>query len=204
MVCVTLLGARRIMEQSPERIIFGNRSEKIKPPRTYIFLTFFEIRNNHTIIPCYNLGTKLCMFFNSNCVVKITVTRLLVLIISYGMLNSNKCSSGFKGTGGGGGADAFFSGIRAPADPKGLLCTILRYPFWLTDLKNFPKAPLAPIYFRERAPKKRNFLVKIFQKVPRNAFLACFLKNLPAVQKKWSKWGSNLRESSENQFGRPK
>ena len=40
----------------------------------------------------------------------------------------------------------------------------------------------------ERAPKKRNFLVKIFQKVPKNAFfLACFFKILPAAQKVFTK-----------------
>ena len=45
--------------------------------------------------------------------------------------------------------------------------------FWLTDPKVFLKAPLAPKYINfegERAPKKRNFLVKIFQKVPKKTF----------------------------------
>ena len=66
------------------------------------------------------------------------------------------------------------------------LCTILRYPFLVMDPKNFLKVPLAPIYTNfegERAPKKRKFLVKIFQKVPENAFLACFFKTLRTVQK---------------------
>ena len=69
-------------------------------------------------------------------------------------------------------------------------------------------APLAPIYtyFKgERAPKKRNFLVKIFQKVPKNAFLACFFKILPAAQKFGPKHGLlSDWESSENLFDRPK
>ena len=34
-----------------------------------------------------------------------------------------------------------------PCRPKGSpLCTILRYPYFVTDPKNFVKAPLAPIY----------------------------------------------------------
>ena len=37
--------------------------------------------------------------------------------------------------------------------------------------------------------KKRNFPIKIFQKLPENAFLACFFKNLPAAQKFWPKQG---------------
>ena len=58
--------------------------------------------------------------------------------------------------------------------------------FWPTDPKIFLKAPLAPIYAifeGERAPKKRIFFVKIFQKVPKNGFFDCFFKNLPAAQK---------------------
>ena len=31
----------------------------------------------------------------------------------------------------------------------------------------------------------RNFLVKVLQKVPKNA---CFFQNLPAAQQIWSKW----------------
>ena len=41
----------------------------------------------------------------------------------------------------------------------------------VTVLKNFIKAPLAPILLilrEERAPKKSNLLVKTFQKVPKN------------------------------------
>ena len=43
----------------------------------------------------------------------------------------------------------------------------------------------------ERAPKKRGFLVKVFQKVPttKNAFLVCFFKILPAAHKVWPKQG---------------
>ena len=67
-----------------------------------------------------------------------------------------------------------------PCRPKGSpLCTILRYPYLVTDPKNFLKAPLAPIYtyFRgERVPKKRNFFGQNFLKSAKNAFLACFSK----------------------------
>ena len=77
---------------------------------------------------------------------------------------------GFKG-GGGGGRTPLPSGIRPPADPKGPpFDTFSEIP---TDPKIFLKAPLAPIYTNfegERAPKKRYFFVKIFQKVPKNGF----------------------------------
>ena len=88
---------------------------------------------------------------------------------------------------GGGGADALPSGIRPPADPKGPpFDTFSEIHFWPTDPKIFLKAPSAPIYTNfegERAPKKRDFFVKIFQKLPKNGFFDCFFKNLPAAQK---------------------
>ena len=79
-----------------------------------------------------------------------------------------------------------FLGIRPPADLKGPLCTILRYPYLVTDPKKFLKAPSPPIYTnfegRVRA-KKRDFLVKTFQKVLKNAFFGLFFNILPAAQK---------------------
>ena len=53
----------------------------------------------------------------------------------------------------------------------------------------------------ECAPKKRNFLVNIFQKVPKTPFknFACGTENLVAKRVFIVIW-----ESSENQFGRPK
>ena len=70
-----------------------------------------------------------------------------------------------------------FDPLPTQSDP---LCTILRYPYLVTaDPKSFLRAPLEPIYTNfegggggggERAPKKRNFLVKVFRKVPKNAF----------------------------------
>ena len=64
--------------------------------------------------------------------------------------------------------------------------------FGTTDPKIFLKAPLAPLNTNiegERAPKKKDLFVKIFQKVPKNGFLTCFFKNLPAAQKIWPKQG---------------
>ena len=63
------------------------------------------------------------------------------------------------------------------------LGTILGYPYLVTDPKNFLKAPIYTNFEGEPAPKKRDFLVEIFQKVPKNAF---FFKNLPATQNIWS------------------
>ena len=49
------------------------------------------------------------------------------------------------------------------------------------------------------APRKRDFLVKIFQKVPKNASSGFFFKNLPAAQIICSKWGlySDLGEQQQ-------
>ena len=69
-------------------------------------------------------------------------------------------------------------GIRPPADPKvPPFDTFSEIHFWPTDPKIFLKAPLAPIYTNfegERAPKKRNFFGKTFQKVPKNGFFDSF------------------------------
>ena len=67
------------------------------------------------------------------------------------------------------------------------LCTIVRY----CEVFGFdPKIFLeCTIFEGERAPKKRVFLVNIFQNKPKNAFLDCFFKNLLAAQKFWSKKG---------------
>ena len=111
--------------------------------------------------------------------------------------------------GGGGGADAPPSGIRPPADPKGPpFDTFSEIHFWPTDPKIFLKAPLAPIYTNfegERAPKKRDFFVKIFQNCPKTAFLTVFSK-ICLRRRKFSQSRAKtvLWESSKNQFGRPK
>ena len=54
------------------------------------------------------------------------------------------------------------------------------------DPKNFLKAPVAPIYtsFEGGARvEKRDFLVKIFQKVPKNAFFGLFFQNYGRARK---------------------
>ena len=82
--------------------------------------------------------------------------------------------------GGGGGANTFPKGFDPLPTQRVPLCIILRYPLWMNDLKIFLKAPLAPLYTsfdggeRAEKPKKWDFLVEIFQKVHKNAFLACF------------------------------
>ena len=90
------------------------------------------------------------------------------------------------------------------------ICTILRYPFLVMDLKNFLKAPLASMYtnFEEgSARRKQNaiFWSKFPKKCLKTLFLACFSKF--CLQRR--KFGQNrdktvLWESSKNQFGRPK
>ena len=62
------------------------------------------------------------------------------------------------------------------------------------------------ILSEDRAPKKRNFLVKIFQKVPKNAFFGLFFQNFACCPNNLAKIGTKtvLWESSKNQFGRPK
>ena len=72
--------------------------------------------------------------------------------------------------------------------PKGSpFDTFSEIHFWPTDPKIFLKAPSATIctnFEGERAPKKRDFFVKFFQKVHKNGFFDCFFfKNLPAAQK---------------------
>ena len=111
-----------------------------------------------------------------------------------------------EGGGGGGGRTPPSSGIRPPADPKGPpFDTFSEIHFWPTDPKIFLKAPWAPIYTNfggARAKKKRNFFVKIFQKV---AFLTVFSKICLRCTKFCQYKGKTvLWESSKNQFGRPK
>ena len=77
-----------------------------------------------------------------------------------------------KGGGGGGGGSI-------SCRPKGSPCELFSdIQFWLTDPKIFLKAPLALMYThfkgRARAKKKRNFFVKVFQEVPKNAFFGFF------------------------------
>ena len=68
---------------------------------------------------------------------------------------------------------------------------------------------MAPIYTSfegGRAPKKRNFLVKIFQKLPKNAYFGLFFPNFACRAENLAQIGIKqcFGKSSENQFGRPK
>ena len=94
------------------------------------------------------------------------------------------------------------SGIRPPFD------TFSEIHFRPTDTKSFPKAPWAPIYTTfegERAPKKCDLFINIFQKLPKNAFSTVFSKNCLRRKKfSQSRGKTMLWESSKNQFGRPK
>ena len=82
------------------------------------------------------------------------------------------------------GEDFFLGGGGSP------LCNILKYPFLVTDPKNFLKVPWAPIYTifegGAQAKKKRDFSVNIFKKCLKR-FFGLFFQNLPAAQKVWSK-----------------
>ena len=84
----------------------------------------------------------------------------------------------------------FFANIRFRGGFRG---TILRYPILVMDPKNFLKASLAPTYIilmgRARR-KKRNFSVKIFQKVPKNAFFGLFFQNFACSAKSLAKIGT--------------
>ena len=72
---------------------------------------------------------------------------------------------------GGGGADASPQGFDPLPTQRVPFDIFSEIHFWPTDPNIFLKAPSAPIYANfegERAPKKRNFFVKFFQKVPKN------------------------------------
>ena len=73
------------------------------------------------------------------------------------------------------------SRIRTSADP----CLSLYYfeiSIFGDGRKTFLKAPLAPIVRGDRAPKKRDFLVNIFQNGPKTLF-GLFSTILPAAPK---------------------
>ena len=112
---------------------------------------------------------------------------------------------GFRG--GGGGRPSLRD--STPCRPKGSpFDTFSEIHFWPTDPKIFLKAPLAPIYTNfegERAPKKRDFVVNIFQKVSKNGFLTVFSKVCLQGKKFCQNRGKKvLWESSKNQYGRLK
>ena len=82
-----------------------------------------------------------------------------------------------------------------PCRPKGsTLWYFKEIQFWPTNLKIFLKAPLAPIYTNfeggARAKKKRNFSVKVFQKVPKNAFFGLLFQNFACGAENFAKIGT--------------
>ena len=94
-------------------------------------------------------------------------------------------NSGEDVEGGGWGGRFFSEGFDSLPTQTVPLCTILRYPFLVTDPKTFLKAPRRQyilILRGERAPKKRDFLFEIIEKVPKNVFFGVY-----AAQKVWPK-----------------
>ena len=106
---------------------------------------------------------------------------------------------------GGGGADAFPPGIRPPAYPKAPpFGTFQEIHFLPTDPKIFLNASLAPMYTNfegERAPKKPNFLVKIFQKVFKNGFFDLFFQKFACGADNLAKTGTFYRLIMVKKFG---
>ena len=73
----------------------------------------------------------------------------------------------------------------------------------------FQKAPLGQFILHlrgERAPKKRDCLVRVFQKLPKNAFRPVFSKFClrAEILAKTGSFNSLLWESLKNQFDGPK
>ena len=102
------------------------------------------------------------------------------------------------------------SGIRPPADPKGVPLFIflkyLKYPFLVTGPTIFLKAPWAPIYtiFEGGArAEKTQFLVKIFQKVLKNGFFDLLFQKIACGAEILASVFLVLQESSQNLFDRP-
>ena len=87
----------------------------------------------------------------------------------------------------GGGRTSFFSppqGFDPLPTQRVPHFTILRYPYLVTDRKNFLKAPWAIIYTNFEWGAPADLLVETFQKVPKNAFFDLFFKISPALPKK--------------------
>ena len=98
-------------------------------------------------------------------------------------------------------------GLRTPSPLRD--STPCRPPFdTFSEIHYFFRNPLE-IYTNfegERAPKKRDFFVKIFQKLPKNGFFDCFFSKICLRRRKFCqiRGKSVLWKSSKNQFGRPK
>ena len=71
--------------------------------------------------------------------------------------------------------------VSKPCRPKGHIAPLYYFEisFWLTYPKYFQKAPSMPKYTNfegEHEPKRRNFFIRVVQKVPKNAFFAFFFQ----------------------------
>ena len=91
-------------------------------------------------------------------------------------------------------SDAFSSGIRPPADPKGPPLILFKKSIFGRPTLKFFQRRLRRQYILilrgDRAPKKPNFSVKIFQKVPKNAFFGLFFQNSACGAKNLTKIGT--------------
>ena len=107
-------------------------------------------------------------------------------------------------------ADALFEGFDPLPTQRVSLCTILRYPYLVTDLKIFLKVLSAPIYTdfeRGARAKKTRFFGQNCPKKPKNAFWPVFIKNSFVTQKICPLVKLvflELWQSSEFCFARPK
>ena len=95
--------------------------------------------------------------------------------------------------------------IRPPTDPKGYLCSNLRYLFWLTN----PNAPLAPIYTNLEGGARAGKTWFCGHNFPKNDLKRLFWPVFSKFCLRRKKFDKNrvyvmLWESSEDRFGRPK
>ena len=78
------------------------------------------------------------------------------------------------------------SGFRPTADPKGP-------PLYYFEIYIFGKVPFAANIHQflreERAPKKRDFLAKIFRKLPKNTFFGLFFQKFAGRAEKFGQNG---------------
>ena len=119
-----------------------------------------------------------------------------------------RSSSGFGGGSDGAVADPSPQGFDPLPTQRVPLCTILRYPYLVTDPKIFLKAPWAPIYTKFEGgarAEKTQFLAKFFQECPKTLFWPVFWK-ICLRRRKFCQYRvfGVIWESSEYQFGRPK
>ena len=118
-------------------------------------------------VPLHSIRNRIFIYQNIKKKVNVEVESLEKN--EFCIARKNYILKGGVDLGGGGRAYASPSGIRPPADPKGPLCAILRYPYLMTDTpKSFLKAPKAPIYTnfeRGMRAEKTRFFGRSFPKI---------------------------------------